>query len=136
MRDIFRNCVTHGSVQFLFAALFLCAYTIHDLALWHSWPWVLVVIASAPFFEWVTHKYTLHRPLTETPAFGAITKSACITAIIYTGTARPAICTHQRHHHYVYPTLSQLRTDGLAGRPAASNRAHAAARFAGLLSGL
>ncbi len=69
MRDIFRNYVTHGSVQFLFAALFLCAYVIHDLALWHSWPWVLVVIASAPFFEWVTHKYTLHRPLTETPGF-------------------------------------------------------------------
>jgi len=69
MRDIFRNYVTHGSVQFLFAALFFCAYAIHDLALWHSWPWVLLVIASAPFFEWVTHKYTLHRPLTDTPGF-------------------------------------------------------------------
>lgn len=69
MRDIFSTYLTHSSVQFLFAALFLCVYAIDTLALWQSWPWVLVVIASAPFFEWVTHKYTLHRPLTETPGF-------------------------------------------------------------------
>ena len=69
MRVIFRNYVTHGSVQFLFAALFFCAYAIEEMALWRSWPWVLLVIASAPFFEWVTHKYTLHRPLTDTPGF-------------------------------------------------------------------
>ncbi len=69
MRDVFRNYLTHQSVQFLFIALFACIYAVNELALWHAWPWVLVVIASAPFFEWVTHKYTLHRPLTEKPGF-------------------------------------------------------------------
>ena len=48
MRDIFRNYVTHGSVQFLFAALFLCAYAIEALALWHNWPWVLADLIIAP----------------------------------------------------------------------------------------
>ena len=69
MRDVFQIYFKHGAVQFLFAALFICAYAVNALALWKSWPWVLLVIASAPFFEWVTHKYTLHRPLSETPGF-------------------------------------------------------------------
>lgn len=69
MRDVLRNYLSHNSVQFLFVGLAFCAYGISQQALWHSWPWVLVVIASAPFFEWVTHKYTLHRPLTDKPGF-------------------------------------------------------------------
>ncbi len=69
MREIFEDYVTHGAVQFLFLALAACTYAVETLSLWQSWPWMLVVIASAPFFEWVTHKYTLHRPLSETPGF-------------------------------------------------------------------
>lgn len=69
MREIFEDYVTYGTVQFLFVALAACTYAVETLSLWRSWPWMLVVIASAPFFEWVTHKYTLHRPLSETPGF-------------------------------------------------------------------
>jgi len=69
MREIFEDYVTHGTVQFLFVALAACTYAVETLSLWRSWPWMLVVIASAPFFEWVTHKYTPHRPLSETPGF-------------------------------------------------------------------
>ncbi|MBT5518814.1 MAG: sterol desaturase family protein [Rhodobiaceae bacterium] len=38
-------------------------------ALWIYWPWAVLVVVSAPFFEWVTHKYTLHRDLTDKPGF-------------------------------------------------------------------
>ncbi|MBL6642692.1 MAG: sterol desaturase family protein [PS1 clade bacterium] len=69
MRDVFQVYFKHGTVQFLFAALFICAYAVDALALWQSWPWMLLVIATAPFFEWVTHKYTLHRPLSDKPGF-------------------------------------------------------------------
>jgi len=69
MRDVLKEYVSHGSVQMLFAALAASLYAINALALWGYWPWALVVIASAPFFEWVTHKYTLHRDLTEKPGF-------------------------------------------------------------------
>lgn len=69
MREIWREYVTHGSVQMLFAALAACLYGVTALELWTYWPWALVVIASAPFFEWATHKYTLHRDLTDKPGF-------------------------------------------------------------------
>lgn len=69
MREIWRDYLTHGSVQMLLVALVVCACGVHYLSLWSTWPWVLVVIASAPFFEWVTHKYTLHRPLSKKPGF-------------------------------------------------------------------
>ena len=82
MPEVLKEYVSHGSVQMLFAALAACLYAITALALWAYWPWALVVIASAPFFEWVTHKYTLHRDLTENPVFGAIIRSGCIMVII------------------------------------------------------
>lgn len=69
MKDIAADYITHPSVQFLLAALIICSLAVHVLALWQAWPWVMLVIASAPFFEWLTHKYTLHRPLTEKPGF-------------------------------------------------------------------
>jgi hypothetical protein len=69
MREIWRDYVAHGSVQMLMAALVMCGLAANYFSAWSYWPWALVVIASAPFFEWVTHKYTLHRDLTETPRF-------------------------------------------------------------------
>jgi len=69
MRNLFSDYITHRSVQFLIVALLACGFAVQHYALWQNWPWVLVVIASAPFFEWVTHKYTLHRPLSDKPGF-------------------------------------------------------------------
>ena len=69
MRDVLREYITHTSVQMLFAGLFACGYAVTHFELWAYWPWALIVIASAPFFEWVTHKYTLHRDLTDKPGF-------------------------------------------------------------------
>ena len=69
MREILHHYVTHFSVQILFVGLAACLYGIARLDLWSAWPWAIAVIASAPFFEWVTHKYTLHRDLTDKPGF-------------------------------------------------------------------
>ena len=69
MQEIWRDYITHASVQMLLCALIICAAAVQYAALWSYWPWVLVVIASAPFFEWLTHKYTLHRPLSEKAGF-------------------------------------------------------------------
>lgn len=69
MRELWQSYLTHGSVQFLFLCFGICLAAVALLDLWVHWPWVLVVIVSAPFFEWVTHKYTLHRPLRAAPGF-------------------------------------------------------------------
>lgn len=69
MGDVFRDYVRHQTVHFLCLAFAICIMAVHALHLWSAWPWVLVVIAMAPFFEWMTHKYTLHRPLRATPGF-------------------------------------------------------------------
>ena len=69
MRDIVRNYVTHTSVQMLFLASVFSLYMVASQALWIYWPWAVLVVVSAPFFEWVTHKYTLHRDLTDKPGF-------------------------------------------------------------------
>ena len=69
MREVLKVYLSHGSVQMLFVALAACLFGIVHLHLSPFWPWALFVIASAPFFEWVTHKFTLHRPLAERQGF-------------------------------------------------------------------
>jgi hypothetical protein len=65
MSTITRNYLTHGTVQMLFLALAAGLYGCVSLQLTNIGPWILLVIATAPFYEWVTHKFMLHRPLTE-----------------------------------------------------------------------
>ena len=69
MNDVFRDFIGHGSVRGLFVLLFGLLTAVSYGGLWSYWPWAFLVIGFAPFFEWLTHKYTLHRPLTETPGF-------------------------------------------------------------------
>jgi hypothetical protein len=69
MADIWKNYVTHLPVQLLMLSLAACIYGIASLSLWASWPWLLLVVVSAPFYEWVLHKYVLHRQLDPKPGF-------------------------------------------------------------------
>ena len=63
MGMIFKDYLTHTSVQFLFLALFASLAAISELAVWEHWPWLVLVVVSAPFYEWVTHKFVLHGAL-------------------------------------------------------------------------
>ena len=76
----FEISLGHGSVRGLFVLLFGFLAAVSYGGLWSYWPWAFLVIGFAPFFEWLTHKYTLHRPLTETPGFGVTIKFGCIMA--------------------------------------------------------
>ena len=67
MKEIFSQYFGHGSVRMLIAALIALTAAVSVYDVWAYWGWALFVIALAPFFEWVTHKYTLHRPLTDKP---------------------------------------------------------------------
>ena len=69
MVEIWKNYVTHLPVQLLIASLAACLYAIDSLSLYAAWPWLLLVVVSAPFYEWVLHKYVLHRQLDDKPGF-------------------------------------------------------------------
>ena len=68
MGMIFKDYLTHKSVQFLFLALFTSLAAISELAVWEHWPWLVLVVVSAPFYEWVTHKFVLHGALSPAPS--------------------------------------------------------------------
>ena len=63
MRDIWFTFLIHLSVQFLMLSTVLCFVAVSFLDVWSYWPFTLLVVVIAPFYEWVTHKYTLHLPL-------------------------------------------------------------------------
>lgn len=65
MKDVFANYITHRSVQYLILGFALSVFGLFYLDLWAYWPWLLLVVASAPFYEWATHKYVLHSDLSE-----------------------------------------------------------------------
>ena len=67
MKVIFKDYITHTSVQFLFLALFISLAAISELAVWEHWPWLVLVVVSAPFYEWITHKFVLHGALSPMP---------------------------------------------------------------------
>ena len=69
MKMIFKDYLTHTNVQFLFLALFASVAGISNLALWGNWPWLILVVLSAPFYEWVTHKFVLHGALSPVPGW-------------------------------------------------------------------
>ena len=69
MRQIWVDYFTHATVQLLLLSFVVCFYAVNAFALWHQWAWILLIIAIAPFYEWVTHKYILHQYLTETPGW-------------------------------------------------------------------
>ena len=66
MKVIFKDYLTHTSVQFLFLALLISLAAISELAVWGHWPWLVLVVVSAPFYEWITHKFVLHACTTDT----------------------------------------------------------------------
>ena len=65
MKDVFVNYIGHGTVQFLMLGFVVSVSGVAYLELWAYWPWLLLVVASAPLYEWVTHKYVLHGDLTK-----------------------------------------------------------------------
>ncbi len=67
MKMIFKDYLGHTSVQFLFLALFTVLTAIWMLELGAHWPWIILVVASAPFYEWFTHKFVLHADLSPVP---------------------------------------------------------------------
>ena len=69
MRDIWFTFLTHLSVQFLMLSTVLCFVAVSLLDVWSYWPFALLVVMIAPFYEWVTHKYTLHLPLKQEAGF-------------------------------------------------------------------
>mgnify|MGYP007000231014 len=69
MREIWYTFITHHSVQFLTLSTGLCFASVTLLGVWSYWPFALLVVVIAPFYEWVAHKYTLHLPLKEEAGF-------------------------------------------------------------------
>lgn len=69
MRDIWFTFLTHHSVQFLMLSTVLCFAAVSLLDVWSYWPFALLVVVIAPFYEWVAHKYTLHLPLKQEASF-------------------------------------------------------------------
>ena len=67
MKVIFKDYLTHTSVQFLFLALFTSLAAISELAVWGHWPWLVLVVVLAPFYEWIAHKFVLHGALSPMP---------------------------------------------------------------------
>ena len=69
MRNIWLDYIRHPTVQILMISFIACTYAVGVFNVWDQWLWVLLIIAIAPFYEWVTHKYILHQDLTDTPGF-------------------------------------------------------------------
>ena len=67
MGMIVKDYLTHTNVQFLFLALFASLAAISELSVWEHWPWLVLVVVSAPFYEWITHKFVLHGALSPFP---------------------------------------------------------------------
>ena len=66
---VFKDYLHHKSVRFLLLALLVSLAGILSLNLWGYWPWLILVILSAPFYEWVTHKFVLHAALSTEPGW-------------------------------------------------------------------
>ena len=63
---IFKDYLTHTSVQFLFLALFTSLAAISELAVWEHWPW-LVLVVYRPLFTSGYALGVLHGALSPMP---------------------------------------------------------------------
>ncbi|MDB2584818.1 sterol desaturase family protein [Alphaproteobacteria bacterium] len=69
MRSIWKSYFSHPTVLLLFVGFAASLYGVTTLQLWDQWGWIFLIIAIAPFYEWVTHKYVLHQELTPKPGW-------------------------------------------------------------------
>ena len=63
MGMIVKDYLTHTSVQFLFLALFASLAAISGIVCLGTLAVACLVVVSALFYEWVTHKFVLHGAL-------------------------------------------------------------------------
>lgn len=69
MGAVFTDYFEHTSVRVLYLALLVNLAAVTLLDLWHLAAWMLLVVAIAPFYEWLAHKYMLHTELAAAPAW-------------------------------------------------------------------
>ena len=108
MGMIVKDYLTHTNVQFLFLALFASLAAISELAVWEHWPWLVLVVVSAPFYEWVTHKFVLHGALSPVPGRWRDYQIRLHHGHHLDPADRAAICSGQRYFNHDGTALSVL----------------------------